>query len=205
MGKGKIYAEVRVIRESISPFPHHGRFLPFEPRAPLGGLVIAARGRFEVVKPGKGRPDDAVAGIGYTKAQIDVVIGDTEIFGVKPADFFENIAAHHQAGGRHGRNILRQARAPEIPGFAGRQSLVNVRADATDTEHDAGMLDGVVAVVEQCADGADIGPDRMANHFVKPSGLYRLDVVVDEPNNLSLCCGNSKIVYRGEVKLPGKV
>jgi hypothetical protein len=128
---------------------------------------------------GVGGPDDVVACFPQLQAQIDVVEGDREVFGIEAADFIETTPPHQQAGGGDRRQVLRYLGTAAVSSFLAPEVLVRMSSDAADAQYDAAMLHRTVGVEQSGSDGSDIRPDGMRNHFTQPAGFDHWDTMRD--------------------------
>src|SRR3546814_1798742 len=87
-----------------------------------------------------------------------------------------------------------------VAGLTTRRPRIRVTGNAADSQHDAAMLDGVVRVVEHCADDPDLRPQGMAHHFRQPVRGDHLDVVVQQADDLTAGTTGAEVVDRGVVE-----
>src|SRR3546814_3194771 len=87
-----------------------------------------------------------------------------------------------------------------MPGVSARSSRIHMPCHATDSQHNAPVLDGVVRVVKHRADHPDLGAQRMAHHFRQPTRGDHLDVVVQQADDLTTGVAGAKIVDRRVVE-----
>ena len=71
-----------------------------------------------------------------------------------------------------------QGQSTEVTGRGGGLVKMTVAGKTTETEHDAGMLNGVIGVEELCTNGTDGWTKRPAHHLDEPVGINDLGVVV---------------------------
>src|SRR3546814_7095192 len=84
-----------------------------------------------------------------------------------------------------------------VAGITTRRPRIRVTGNAAVSQHDAAMLDGVVRVVEHCADDPDLRPQGMAHHFRQPVRGDHLDVVVQQADDLTAGTTGAEVVDRG--------
>src|SRR5205085_10830220 len=111
------------------------------------------------------RPEDAIAARTHAQAEIHIVEGNRQIGLIETTDLSVHLAARDETCAGHGREILQQLRAPHVAPIPARLILVRVAGNAADAEHDAGMLDQTIRVVELRADRADLRAQGMAYHL----------------------------------------
>jgi len=58
------------------------------------------------------------------------------------------------------------------------------------------MLDSTVRIIEHGADGANLWPDRMADHFVKPTLRDDFDIVVKETEDSAMRVLDGEVIQR---------
>src|SRR3546814_17702255 len=75
---------------------------------------------------------------------------------------------HHTRRGDRAQS-LRQPRSMLMPGVSARSSRIHMPCHATDSQHNAHLLDGVVRVAKHHADHPDLGAQRMSHHFHNPT------------------------------------
>ena len=105
VGGGEVFADQGevgvvggVVGQEVGPAGHNGVDLVLEALLFLGRVFDAAGGGLVVVQLGEGGPDVAVAGGEELTAEVHVVEGDGEFFGVESTDLEKAVFAHEEAG-----------------------------------------------------------------------------------------------------------
>ena len=137
------------------------------------------------------RPDVPISGLLDLEAEVDVVKGDFQIFGVIAADPKEKLLTKDEAGRGHRGDVRRQGQAAEVSRIVpARVSMQMVGARADSDEHTT-VLEFAVRIQELGADGAVGRQDRQSRHFLQPSRLDHLDVVVEETEQISFAAATA--------------
>ena len=182
------------------PTLHHRLDLAAEALVFLGCVLDAAARGFVVIEFGERRPEIEVTGGADFQAEVDVVEGDGEVFLVEAADLVENLFADEETGGSDGAVVLDEAGAVEDAFGAAVEIAERVAGDAAEADDDAGVLHGVVRIVEHRADTADLGAQGLRDHLVEPVGVDDFEVVVEEAEDGALGLLGGEIVDRAVIE-----
>ena len=75
-----------------------------------------------------------------------------------------------------------------------------VTGDAAEADDDAGVLHGVVGIIEHRAHAADGGAERLSDHFVEPIGVDHFEVVVEQAEDGALGLFGGEIIDRAVIE-----
>src|SRR3546814_12965952 len=112
-----------------------------------------------VVQLGERRPDIAITGRPQSQAEVDIVERNLQPF-LEPANLVIDLTTHQQTCAGDCRQPLGNTRPPAVARIAAWHARITVGRDAVDAQRDAGVLDGVVRVVEPRTERTDSGPAR---------------------------------------------
>jgi len=136
------------------------------------------------------------------EAVVDIVHVDTQRL-VEPTQQIEDVAARGQAGACHRRALAGGCRHPQIPGRAFGQASENVAGGPGEAHDQPAVLEPTVRIEEPRPGGTDVGAERLGAQGSQPSAPMRLDVVVEEQQNVAARFERARIVERGPVEGPG--
>ena len=92
------------------------------------------------------------------------------------------------------------ALAVSIPGKA----VPGVAGHAADAQDKPRVLDAAIRIIEFGPDTADLGPKRLAGHFLEPVTIDHLQVIIEQADEGRIDLVDGKIVDRRVIERPGK-
>src|SRR3546814_17266273 len=101
------------------------------------------------------------------QAEVDIVEGDAQPF-IQPADLVVYRCSHHHTRRGDRAQSLRPPRSMLMPGVSARSSRLHMTSHATDSQHTAPVLAGVVRVVTHRAYHPDLEPQPTTPTFPTP-------------------------------------
>ena len=132
-----------------------------------------------MVKLGMRCPDDKEPGLPQAQTKVYIVEGYRQVYFIKSTHFQVGLFSDEHTGCGHGGKILSQVRPAKITIFRTNIGMGMAR-DAAGAENDSAMLDKAVRITKQSTDGADVGPQRLADHFPQPGTFDYFDIVIQQ-------------------------
>ena len=120
---------------------------------------------------------DAIAGSADLQAQIHIIEGHSQILR-KAADLLKNRAAYHQAGRRHGAELLGTPVLGHIPAVIAGLTHKGMAGHAAQSYDHTGMLHRIVSVIEPGAHNADLRPHTGIQKRLHAVVGYHFQVIV---------------------------
>ena len=164
---------------------------PAVPRLGDSWWISSAAGSYIVRRPSGGG----------AQAVVDVVQVDAECL-VEAVEQLEDVAPRGQAGTGHGRALARRRRHAQVPGSSlGRPPRTCPAAPVSPTTRPQ-CCRRPIRIEEPGPCGGDVGSERLGAEWRQPIALARLDVVVEEQQDVAPgnCCPG--VVERRPIERP---
>jgi len=165
----------------------------------LGRALITAGLGFVMVQLSEGRPDVHKTSCHHFQTQVHISKRQDVIL-VKAVHLFENLFAHHHAGGGIGRRVADLQQLPAVTGEVPVKALVAMPSHVTDAQDDPGVLDGVVGEVQLCPNCAHLLAQGVHEHFLQPGRCDHFNIVIQEQQNTSASLLRRPVIHLGIVK-----
>jgi hypothetical protein len=160
----------------------------------------SARG-FMVDEFCQGFIEDAESSTLESQAIIDVIEVDAQRL-VKAAVILEDVTAGDETGTRDSGALASGHGHSHVSAFRSAEPHQHVAGSATQTENDATMLQATVRIQQTSPGSTDVVSSCLGAEHVQPSRCDRLDVIVEEDQEVTRRVRHGRIVEFGPVEGP---
>src|ERR1700736_2719229 len=124
-------------------------------------------------------PDNPEALLPYAHAEVYIIKSDAKIL-IETAHCLKYIAPHQHARSGDGRIVPDTDQRIKVPTTRTRKMLMRVTGDSAQPDHDAGVLNGSIRVVELSPDYSNIFVLAQFQHRRKPLGRDHFRIIIQE-------------------------